>query len=111
MTIPLDACVVTPEVRAAVDATGRKKLIMAGLVTEVCLARSVLALGLPETPNVRGCSMTIARRLSPEVRERAAVRYRNRAVYSSQRGADFSGHWEEYDGTLPDAPLHGVGGS
>jgi hypothetical protein len=42
--------VVTPEVRAAVDATGRKKLIMAGLVTEVCLARSVLALGLPETP-------------------------------------------------------------
>jgi nicotinamidase-related amidase len=32
-----------PEVRAAVDATGRKKLIMAGLVTEVCLAQSVLA--------------------------------------------------------------------
>lgn len=32
-----------PEVRAAVDTTGRKKLIMAGLVTEVCLAQSVLA--------------------------------------------------------------------
>jgi len=32
-----------PGVRAAVDATGRKKLIMAGLVTEVCLAQSVLA--------------------------------------------------------------------
>ncbi len=32
-----------PEVRAAVDATGRKKLIMAGLITEVCLAQSVLA--------------------------------------------------------------------
>ena len=32
-----------PEVRAAVDATGRKKLIMAGLATEVCLAQSVLA--------------------------------------------------------------------
>jgi nicotinamidase-related amidase len=32
-----------PEVRAAVEATGRKKLIMAGLVTEVCLAQSVLA--------------------------------------------------------------------
>jgi len=32
-----------PEVRAAIDATGRKKLIMAGLVTEVCLAQSVLA--------------------------------------------------------------------
>jgi nicotinamidase-related amidase len=32
-----------PEVRKAVDATGRKKLIMAGLVTEVCLAQSVLA--------------------------------------------------------------------
>src|SRR3977135_2129930 len=32
-----------PEVRAAVDATGRKKLIMAGLVTEVCLSQSVLA--------------------------------------------------------------------
>jgi nicotinamidase-related amidase len=32
-----------PEVRAAVDATGRTKLIMAGLVTEVCLAQSVLA--------------------------------------------------------------------
>src|SRR5438445_9276666 len=32
-----------PEVRAAVDVTGRKKLIMAGLVTEVCLAQSVLA--------------------------------------------------------------------
>jgi nicotinamidase-related amidase len=32
-----------PQVRAAVDATGRKKLIMAGLVTEVCLAQSVLA--------------------------------------------------------------------
>src|ERR1700730_6242533 len=32
-----------PEVRAAVDATGRKKLIMAGLSTEVCLAQSVLA--------------------------------------------------------------------
>jgi nicotinamidase-related amidase len=31
-----------PDVRAAVDATGRKKLIMAGLVTEVCLAQSVL---------------------------------------------------------------------
>jgi nicotinamidase-related amidase len=32
-----------PDVRAAVDATGRNKLIMAGLVTEVCLAQSVLA--------------------------------------------------------------------
>ena len=32
-----------PEVRAAIDATGRKKLIMAGLATEVCLAQSVLA--------------------------------------------------------------------
>ena len=32
-----------PEVRAAIDATGRKKLIMAGLLTEVCLAQSVLA--------------------------------------------------------------------
>src|SRR5258706_10213711 len=32
-----------PAFRAAVDATGRKKLIMAGLVTEVCLAQSVLA--------------------------------------------------------------------
>jgi nicotinamidase-related amidase len=32
-----------PDVRAAVDATGRKKLIIAGLVTEVCLAQSVLA--------------------------------------------------------------------
>ena len=31
------------EVRKAVDATGRKKLIMAGLVTEVCLSQSVLA--------------------------------------------------------------------
>src|ERR1700687_5209529 len=32
-----------PEVRAAVDKTRRTKLIMAGLVTEVCLAQSVLA--------------------------------------------------------------------
>jgi nicotinamidase-related amidase len=32
-----------PKVRAAIDATRRKKLIMAGLVTEVCLAQSVLA--------------------------------------------------------------------
>jgi nicotinamidase-related amidase len=32
-----------PEVRAAVEATGRKKLIMAGIATEVCLAQSVLA--------------------------------------------------------------------
>jgi nicotinamidase-related amidase len=32
-----------PEVRAAIKATGRKKLVMAGLVTEVCLAQSVLA--------------------------------------------------------------------
>jgi nicotinamidase-related amidase len=32
-----------PEFRAAIDATGRKKLIMAGLFTEVCLAQSVLA--------------------------------------------------------------------
>ena len=32
-----------PEVRAATKATGRKKLVMAGLVTEVCLAQSVLA--------------------------------------------------------------------
>jgi nicotinamidase-related amidase len=32
-----------PEVRAAIDATGRRKIIMAGLVTEVCLAQSVLA--------------------------------------------------------------------
>jgi nicotinamidase-related amidase len=32
-----------PEVRAAVEATGRKKLVMAGLVTEVCLVQSVLA--------------------------------------------------------------------
>jgi nicotinamidase-related amidase len=31
-----------PAVRAAVEATGRKKLIMAGLATEVCLAQSVL---------------------------------------------------------------------
>jgi nicotinamidase-related amidase len=32
-----------PDVRAAVDATGRKKLIMAGLVTEVCLTQTVRA--------------------------------------------------------------------
>ncbi len=32
-----------PNFRAAVDATGRKKLIMAGIVTGVCLAQSVLA--------------------------------------------------------------------
>ncbi len=32
-----------PKVRAAIDATGRKKLIMAGLATEVCLAQSALA--------------------------------------------------------------------
>jgi len=32
-----------PTFRAAVDATGRKKLVMAGIVTEVCLAQSVLA--------------------------------------------------------------------
>jgi nicotinamidase-related amidase len=32
-----------PQVRAAVVATGRKKLIMAGIATEVCLAQSVLA--------------------------------------------------------------------
>jgi len=31
-----------PNFRAAVDATGRKKLIMAGIVTGVCLAQSVL---------------------------------------------------------------------
>ena len=31
-----------PNVRAAVEATGRKKLIMAGLSTEVCLAQAVL---------------------------------------------------------------------
>jgi nicotinamidase-related amidase len=32
-----------PDVRKAVDATGRKKLIIAGLITEVCLCQSVLA--------------------------------------------------------------------
>jgi nicotinamidase-related amidase len=32
-----------PEVRAAVDKTKRKKLIIAGLATEVCLCQSVLA--------------------------------------------------------------------
>ncbi|HMG42073.1 MAG TPA: isochorismatase family protein [Acidimicrobiales bacterium] len=32
-----------PEVRRQVEATGRRKLVMAGLVTEVCLAQSVLA--------------------------------------------------------------------
>ena len=32
-----------PEFRAAVERTGRKKLIMAGIATEVCLAQSVLA--------------------------------------------------------------------
>ena len=31
-----------PKLRAAVEATGRKKLIMAGILTEVCLAQSVL---------------------------------------------------------------------
>jgi nicotinamidase-related amidase len=34
-----------PEVRAAVDATRRKKLIMAGIWTEVCLAQTVLGAG------------------------------------------------------------------
>jgi nicotinamidase-related amidase len=32
-----------PDVQAAVEATGRKKLIMAGLTTEVCLAQSALS--------------------------------------------------------------------
>jgi len=32
-----------PKVRAAIEATARKKLIMAGILTEVCLAQSVLA--------------------------------------------------------------------
>lgn len=31
-----------PDVRAAVEAAGRRKLIMAGILTEVCLAQSVL---------------------------------------------------------------------
>lgn len=31
-----------PDIRSAVHATGRKKLVMAGLVTEVCLAQAVL---------------------------------------------------------------------
>jgi Isochorismatase family len=31
-----------PDMRAAVEATGRRKLVMAGLVTEVCLAQTVL---------------------------------------------------------------------
>lgn len=31
-----------PDVRAAVEATGRRKLVIAGLVTEVCLAQTVL---------------------------------------------------------------------
>ena len=48
-----------PDVRAAIDATGRKKLIMAGLVTEVCLAQSVLAAlkeGYDEVFFVSNCS-------------------------------------------------------
>ena len=32
-----------PKFRAAIEATGRKKLVMAGILTEVCLAQSVLA--------------------------------------------------------------------
>ena len=32
-----------PDLRAAVEATGRRKLVMAGISTEVCLAQSVLA--------------------------------------------------------------------
>jgi len=32
-----------PKFRAAIDATGRKKLIMAGIVTGTCLSQSVLA--------------------------------------------------------------------
>jgi nicotinamidase-related amidase len=32
-----------PDVRAAIEATGRKKLIMAGVATEVCVAQSVLS--------------------------------------------------------------------
>jgi len=32
-----------PDVRAAVDKTQRRKLVMAGILTEVCLAQSVLA--------------------------------------------------------------------
>jgi nicotinamidase-related amidase len=36
------ACLSHPDVRAAVDARGRKKLIMASLLTEVCVAQSVL---------------------------------------------------------------------
>ena len=32
-----------PNFRAAIDATGRKKLIMAGIVTGTCLSQSVLA--------------------------------------------------------------------
>ena len=32
-----------PKVRAAIESTGRKKLVMAGILTEVCLAQSVLA--------------------------------------------------------------------
>jgi nicotinamidase-related amidase len=32
-----------PDLRAAVEETGRRKLIVAGLVTEVCVAQSVLA--------------------------------------------------------------------
>jgi nicotinamidase-related amidase len=32
-----------PDLRGAIEATGRRKLIMAGILTEVCLAQSVLA--------------------------------------------------------------------
>jgi nicotinamidase-related amidase len=46
-TVPIDRTTThawsDPRVRGAIEATGRKRLIMAGIATEVCLAQSVLS--------------------------------------------------------------------
>src|SRR5438445_13513304 len=63
-----------PEVRAAVDVTGRKKLIMAGLVTEVCLTQSVLAARKDgfEVYFVSDCSGGITREAHEDAKVRMA---------------------------------------
>jgi len=101
-----------PEVRAAVDVTGRKKLIMAGLVTEVCLTQSVLAARKDgfEVYFVSDCSGGVTREAHEDAKVRMTMAGAKPINWMAVTG-EWSPYWAERTALNTVTSQHGGNGA
>jgi len=101
-----------PEVRAAVNVTGRKKLIMAGLVTEVCLTQSVLAARKDgfEVYFVSDCSGGVTREAHEDAKVRMTMAGAKPINWMAVTG-EWSPYWAERTALNTVTSQHGGNGA